>query len=50
VNRSVQALRADGVIVLERRRRTIVNLERLKEAAMFDPTYLHLRGEQRVAA
>src|SRR3954464_12125471 len=50
VNRSVQALRADGVIVLERGRCTISDLERLKEAAMFDPTYLHLRGEQRVAA
>ena len=50
VNRSVQALRADGLIVLERGRCTISDLERLKEAAMFDPTYLHLRGEQRVAA
>jgi CRP-like cAMP-binding protein len=50
VNRSVQALRADGVIELERRRCTILNLERLKEAAMFDPTYLHLRGDQREAA
>jgi len=50
INRSVQALRADGLIVLERGRCTISDLERLKEAAMFDPTYLHLRGEQRVAA
>jgi CRP-like cAMP-binding protein len=50
VNRSVQALRADGLIVLERGRCTISDLERLKEAAMFDPTYLHLRGEQQVAA
>jgi CRP-like cAMP-binding protein len=50
VNRSVQALRADGLIVLERGRCTISDLERLKEAAMFDPTYLHLRGDQRVAA
>jgi CRP-like cAMP-binding protein len=50
VNRSVQALRADGLIVLERGRCTISDLERLKEAAMFDPTYLHVRGEQAEAA
>jgi CRP-like cAMP-binding protein len=50
VNRSVQALRADGLIVLERGRCTIPDLERLEEAAMFDPTYLHLRGGQQEAA
>jgi hypothetical protein len=49
VNRSVQALRANGLIVLERGHCTISDLERLKEAAMFDPAYQHLRGEKRVA-
>jgi cobyric acid synthase len=49
VNRNVQALRADGLIVLERGHCTISDLERLKEAAMFDPAYQHLRGEKRVA-
>ena len=50
VNRSVQSLRANGLIVLQRGRCTISDLERLKEAAMFDPTYLHVRGEQAEAA
>jgi hypothetical protein len=43
-------LRANGLIVLQRGRCTISDLERLKEAAMFDPTYLHVRGEQAEAA
>jgi CRP-like cAMP-binding protein len=44
VNRSLMALRADGMITLERGRCTIDNWEGLKQAAMFDPTYLHLQG------
>jgi CRP-like cAMP-binding protein len=43
VNRSVQQLRADGLISLERGVCNIPDFERLKEAAMFDPAYLHLR-------
>src|SRR3954471_3320355 len=44
VNRSLMALRADRLITLERGRCTIDNWEGLKQAAMFDPTYLHLQG------
>jgi CRP-like cAMP-binding protein len=47
VNRSIMALRADGLIILEKGRCTIPDLKRLKEAALFDPTYLHLTGERR---
>src|SRR3954453_3053447 len=43
VNRSMMELRRDGLITLERGRCTIPDLERFEEAAMFDPTYLHLR-------
>ena len=43
VNRSVQQLRADGMISIERGVCRISDFERLKEAAMFDPAYLHLR-------
>ena len=46
VNRSVQSLRTDGLIVLERGHCRIPDLERLEQAAMFDRTYLHLRSEQ----
>jgi CRP-like cAMP-binding protein len=47
VNRSIMELRKDGLIVLEKGRCTIIDLTRLKEAAKFDPTYLHLTGERR---
>jgi CRP-like cAMP-binding protein len=47
VNRSIMALRAHNLIVLEKGRCTIPDLPRLEEAAMFDPTYLHLTGERR---
>jgi CRP-like cAMP-binding protein len=47
VNRSIMALRADGLIILEKGRCTIPDLKRLKKAAMFDPTYLHLTRERR---
>jgi len=45
VNRTLQELRRDGLIVLERKRLQIPNLERLKAAAMFNPNYLHLNHE-----
>jgi CRP-like cAMP-binding protein len=45
VNRSIMELRKDDLIVLEKGRCTIRDLSRLEEAAMFDPTYLHLTGE-----
>lgn len=44
VNRSVMQLRADNLITWERGICTIENWEGLKQAAMFDPTYLHLKG------
>jgi len=43
VNRSLMKLRADGLIAIERGRCTIPDMGRLEEAAMFDPTYLHLK-------
>jgi CRP-like cAMP-binding protein len=47
VNRSIMELRKDGLIILEKSRCTIPDFNRLQEAAMFDPTYLHLTGERR---
>jgi CRP-like cAMP-binding protein len=44
VNRSLMQLRGDGLIKLERNLCTIPDLGRLKDAAMFDPTYLHLKS------
>jgi CRP-like cAMP-binding protein len=45
VNRSIQKLRAEGLIVLEKARCTIEDWKGLKETAMFDPTYLSLKVE-----
>jgi CRP-like cAMP-binding protein len=50
VNRSVQQLRADGLISIERGVCTIPDFERLKEAAMFEPGYLHLREGEAATA
>ena len=47
VNRTLQELRRDGLIVLERKRLTIPDIKRLMEAAMFNPNYLHLNHEGR---
>lgn len=47
VNRTLQELRRDGLIELERKRLTILDLERLKDAAMFNSNYLHLDHEGR---
>lgn len=47
VNRTLQELRRDGLIVLERKRLTIPDLQRLKDAAMFNANYLHLDHEGR---
>jgi CRP-like cAMP-binding protein len=46
VNRSVMELRKDGLIILEKGRCTISDIPRLEQAAMFDPTYLHLKGSK----
>jgi CRP-like cAMP-binding protein len=42
VNRTLKQLRADGLIAQEGRRLMILQWERLKEVADFDPTYLQL--------
>lgn len=47
VNRTLQELRRDGLIQLERKRLNIPDFRRLSEAAMFNPNYLHLDREGR---
>ncbi|TGN82004.1 Crp/Fnr family transcriptional regulator [Bradyrhizobium yuanmingense] len=46
LNRTVQELRASGLIVLRDRTLTINDFDALKEAALFSPSYLHVyRGD-----
>ena len=45
VNRTLQELRRDELIVLERRQLTIPDIRKLVDAAMFNPNYLHLGHE-----
>jgi len=45
VNRTLQELRRDGLIELERKRLNIPNLRRLQDASMFNANYLHLDHE-----
>jgi CRP-like cAMP-binding protein len=47
VNRTLQQLRRDGLIRLERKELTIPDLDRLMDLAMFNPNYLHLDREGR---
>jgi CRP-like cAMP-binding protein len=47
VNRSIMELRKDGLIILEKGRCTIPDLERLQRAALFDSNYLHLKSEKK---
>jgi CRP-like cAMP-binding protein len=47
VNRTLQELRRDELIVLEKKRLTIPVIRKLMEAAMFNPNYLHLDHEGR---
>lgn len=42
VNRTLQSLRQAGLIVLEKRRLTIPDVQKLKTFCEFDPAYLHL--------
>jgi CRP-like cAMP-binding protein len=42
VNRVLQALRSDGLIVLRGNTFQVVDWDKLKQAGDFDPTYLHL--------
>lgn len=45
VNRTLQRLRAEGYIESRGKRLTILDAGRLREAALFDPNYLHLDRE-----
>jgi hypothetical protein len=48
VNRTLQELRTEGVIQLENRVLTVLDTERLRAIAQFEPKYLHLvRTERR---
>ena len=47
VNRTLQELRRDNLIVLERKQLEIPDIERLKDVAMFNMNYLHLDHEGR---
>jgi CRP-like cAMP-binding protein len=47
VNRTVQELRREGLIALEKRSLTIHDLDALMKACMFNPNYLHLNREGR---
>lgn len=42
VNRTLQRLRSEGLITLERKQLTIEDPERLMELSGFEPNYLHL--------
>jgi CRP-like cAMP-binding protein len=44
VNRTLQRLRAEGLVILTERRITIPDPERLMKVAGFDPSYLEVRG------
>lgn len=43
VNRTIQELRRDGLIELERQRLTIPDMLALQKAGLFNPDYLHIR-------
>ncbi len=47
VNRTLQELRRDRLIELERKQLQILDLPRLMDATMFNPNYLHLNREGR---
>lgn len=47
VNRTLQELRRDGLIELERRQLNILDLDRLMDLSKFNPNYLHLDHEGR---
>jgi CRP-like cAMP-binding protein len=47
VNRMIQELRASGLIRWDRKTVTVLDINRLRELADFDPTYLNLIREPR---
>lgn len=48
VNRTLQELRAAGLVVLKGKTLTIPSLATLQDVALFNPNYLHLENEGRV--
>lgn len=49
VNRTLQAMRADGIVQLKDRRLTIPDPARLARAGAFDGAYLHMGGDEAFA-
>jgi CRP-like cAMP-binding protein len=47
VNRTLQELRRDGLIELERKQLHLLDVERLMDASMFNANYLHMEHEGR---
>lgn len=47
VNRTLQELRRDGLVELERKQLQILDLKRMMDVSMFNPNYLHLDHEGR---
>jgi CRP-like cAMP-binding protein len=47
VNRTLQELRRDGLIELERKQLHILDMQRMMDVSMFNPNYLHLDHEGR---
>jgi CRP-like cAMP-binding protein len=47
VNRMLRQLREDGLIEFDRKSLTLLDLERLKRVALFNPNYLHMDREGR---
>ena len=47
VNRMIQELRASGLIIWDRKTVTVLDIDRLRKFADFDPTYLNLVREPR---
>jgi len=43
VNRTLQQMRAEGIVSFARKRMTILNPDRLAELAQFEPDYLHIQ-------
>lgn len=50
MNRSLQSLRSDDLVVFKSRQLVIPDIDRLREMAQFNPNYLHLDGGKHDAA
>ena len=47
MNRSLQALRGQDLVIFKSRQLVIPDIDRLREMAQFNPNYLHLDGGKR---